>query len=326
MTHPLFLTEDDVCDLVSMRDAIAALESCFRAADHDVAVLPRQRAPLPGGPFQVMAATYAPRVFGLKAYSGAPQGTFYHVLLYSMEERRLLALIEANLLSQLRTGAASGLATRHMAAEGAATLGIIGTGKQAFWQAAAIAAVRPVSEIRVFGRDPERRATFARSVEMRLSIPTRAAPDARSCVEGADIVATITKAKEPVCLSEWIEDGTHVNVAGSNAADRREVDGALVTRSALLATDDLAQARIEAAEFRDLATAGVLSWDDVHPLSSIVRTPHARAQSDVTLFKSLGVAIEDVALAEVVYRRALAAGRGSPITGGRAAAFLGGTS
>lgn len=326
MTPPLFLTEDDVRDLVTVKHAIDALDGCFGAPDGDVHVLPRQRAPLPGGPFQVMAATYAPRAFGLKAYSGAPQGTFYHVLLYSYPERRLLALMEANLLSQLRTGAASGLATRHMAAPDAAILGVIGTGKQALWQAAAIAAVRPLSEIRVFGRDPERRAAFARTVEERLSIPTRAMADARSCVEGADIVATITKAREPVCLSQWVKDGAHVNVAGSNAADRREVDGALVTRAARLATDDLPQARIEAAEFRDLVATGDLSWDQVQPLSRIVRTPAARAPGDVTLFKSLGVAIEDVALAEMIYARALAAGRGHAISRGAAAHLSGGAS
>mgnify|MGYP001806144028 CR=1 FL=1 len=326
MTPPIFLTEDDVRDLVTVRHAIEALDGCFGAPDGDVAVLPRQRAPLPGGPFQVMAATYAPRVFGLKAYSGAPQGTFYHVLLYSHAERRLLALIEANLLSQLRTGAASGLATRHMAPAEAPVLAVIGTGKQAFWQAAAIASVRDIAEIRVHGRDADRRATFARAVEMQLGIPTQPVDDARRCVEGADIIATITKAREPVCLSHWVKDGAHVNVAGSNAADRREVDGALVTRAALLATDDLAQARIEAAEFRDLAAAGLLDWGTVRPLSDIVRNPPSRAAGDVTLFKSLGVASEDIALAEVVYARALAADRGRPIESGRAASFPGGMS
>ena len=323
MTPPLFLTEDDVRDLVTVRHAIDALDSCFGAPDGDVTVLPRQRAPLPGGPFQVMAATYAPRVFGLKAYSGAPQGTFYHVMLYSYAERRLLALIEANLLSQLRTGAASGLATRHMAPAKTPVLAVIGTGKQAFWQAAAIASVRDLTEIRVHGRDAERRAAFARAVEMRLGIPTQAAGDAQSCVEGADIIATITKAREPVCLSRWVKDGAHVNVAGSNAADRREVDGPLVTRAALIATDDLAQAHIEAAEFRDLAAAGLLDWDMVRPLAAIVRDPPPRAAGDVTFFKSLGVASEDIALAEVVYARALATGRGRPIESGRAASFPG---
>ncbi|TCT06106.1 ornithine cyclodeaminase family protein [Aquabacter spiritensis] len=311
---PLFLSEADVGDLVDVADAIDALDGCFGASPDETYIVPRQRAPLPGGMFHLMAATYAAGdVFGLKAYSGAPQGTFYHVMLYSYSERRLLALIEANLLSQLRTGAASGLATRQMARADADVLAVIGTGKQAFWQAAAIAAVRDLKEIRVFGRDRERREAFAGSVESRLAISTRSAPDAETCVRGASIVATITKAHSPVCLSAWVDDGAHVNVAGANAADRREVDGALIERAALLVTDDIPQAHMEAAEFRDLAATGAFDWARVRTLSDVTRSPPARRAADVTLFKSLGVAIEDVALAKLVYARAVAEGRGVPI-------------
>lgn len=313
---PLFLSEADVESLAGIEDAIAALDACFAAPAGDVTVIPRQRAPLPGGPFQLMAATYAPRVFGLKAYSGSPHGTFYNVLLYSWADRRLLALIEANLLSQLRTGAASGLATRLMAREDARILGIIGTGKQAYWQVAAVAAVRRLDEVRVFGRDAARRTAFARRIEAGLGISARAVESAEACVGGADIVTTITNAREPVCLSRWVSEGTHVNVAGANAPDRREVDADLVGRAALLVTDDIAQAHMEAAEFRDLADAGALDWAQVRSLSDIVRTPPARNPDDITLFKSLGIAIEDVALAEVIHARALARGRGRAITGG----------
>ncbi|QRG06342.1 ornithine cyclodeaminase family protein [Xanthobacter dioxanivorans] len=325
MTAPLFLSEADVRALVGVDDAIRALDACFSAPAESIAVIPRQRAPLPGGPFQIMAATYAPRVFGLKAYCGAPQGTFYNVLLYSYADRRLLALVEANLLSQIRTGAATGLATRLMARADARSLGIIGTGKQAFWQVAAIAVVRPVSEVRVYGRDRERRIAFARRIEAELGIAARPVESAEACVRGADVVVTITNAREPVCLSHWVAEGTHVNAAGANAADRREVDGDLVTRAALRVTDDLAQARVEAAEFRDLADAGALDWADVRTLSDLLRVPHERAPQDITLFKSLGVAIEDVALAEVVYARALAEGRGRAITSGCAATKSGET-
>lgn len=327
MTPPLFLSETDVRDLVTVEDAMDALEGCFGAPASAIAVMPRQRVPLSGGMFQIMAATYAPRgVFGLKAYCGSPQGTFYNVLLYSYEERRLLALIEANLLSQLRTGAASGLATRLMARADASILGVVGTGKQAFWQAAAIAAVLPLREIRVFGRDPKRREGFARAAETRLGIEMRPCDSAEACVRGAEVIATITKSKEPVCLSAWVADGAHVNVAGANAADRREVDGTLVKRASLLVTDDIPQARIEAAEFRDLVRADELDWAQVRTLSDLLQERPRRGPQDVTLFKSLGVAIEDVALAEVAYARALAHGRGRAIESGAAAELSGGAS
>ncbi len=327
MTAPLFISENDVRDLVTVQDAIDALDGCFGAPPQAVVNVPRQRAPLlPGSVFHLMAATYAPQnVFGLKAYCGSPQGTFYNVLLYSYTERRLLALIEANLLSQLRTGAASGLATRLMARPDANVLGVIGTGKQAFWQAAAVAAVRDLKEIRVFGRDPARRDGFASLVRDRLGVPTVSAASAESCVRGADLIATITKSATPVCLSAWVSDGAHVNVAGANAADRREVDGDLVSRAALLATDDIPQARMEAAEFRDLADAGRLDWAQVRTLSDLMQDCPRRASHEVTLFKSLGVAIEDVALAGIVYARALAQGRGNPIGSGIAAGISGGS-
>lgn len=321
---PLFLSEADVAALVGVKDAIAALEGCFGAPEADVETLPRQRAAVPGGVFNLMGAVYRSHgVFGLKAYLGRTTGGPYHVLLYSSAEARLLAVIEADLMSQMRTGAASGLATRLMARPDASVLAVIGTGKQAFWQAAAVAAVRALREIRVFGRDSERRDAFARRVEDQLGVETVSAASAEACVRGADIAVTITKSHEPVCLSDWVADGAHVNAAGANAADRREVDAALVHRATLLATDDLPQARVEAAEFRDLIGRGELDWSQVQSLAELLRKPPSRPAAGVSLFKSLGVAIEDVAFAEVVHARALAAGRGRTISGGTAAELLG---
>ena len=326
---PLYLTEADVAALVGVEDAVAALENCFGAPEGDVETMPRQRAAVPGGAFNLMGAVHRSHgVFGLKAYLGRSAGGPYHVLLYSSVEARLLALIEADLLSQMRTGAASGLATRLMARPDADVLGVVGTGKQAFWQAAAVAAVRALKEIRVFGRDRPRRETFARTVEERLGVTTVAVESAEACVRGADVVATITKAHEPVCLSDWVADGAHVNAAGANAADRREVDAPLVRRASLLATDDLPQARVEAAEFRDLIGRGELDWSQVKSLSELMRgrtdgDRPRRGPGGVSLFKSLGVAIEDVAFAEVIVSRARAAGRGRILERGVAAEVLG---
>ncbi|MFL9826685.1 ornithine cyclodeaminase family protein [Rhodoplanes sp. SY1] len=321
---PLYLTEADVAALAGVDDAIAALEDCFGAPDGDVETLPRQRAALPCGAFNLMGAVHRSHgVFGLKAYLGRSAGGPYHVLLYSATEARLVALIEADLLSQMRTGAASGLATRLMARPDAAVLAVIGTGKQAFWQAAAVAVVRSLKEIRVFGRDRGRRDAFAREVEERLGVATVAAESAEACVRGADVVVTITKASEPVCLSDWVADGAHVNAAGANSADRREVDAALIRRASLLATDDLPQARIEAAEFRDLIARGELDWSQVRSLSELMRHPPRRNHAGISLFKSLGVAIEDVAFAEVIVSRARTAGRGRSLERGVAAEMSG---
>lgn len=314
---PLYLTEADVARLADIRDAVDALEEAFRAwRDPGTVNMPRQRAPLPGGFFNLMGSTYARKgVYGLKAYGGGPGGANFYISLFGIEDRKLLAEFEATLLSQLRTGAASGLATRLMANPDAATLGCIGTGRQARAQVIAVCAVRPIRRITIFSRSAENRTAFARAIEQETGVETVVAESAQACVENVDVVVLITRAAEPVIRSEWLRDGVHVNAAGANAANRREVDAATVLRARVLVTDDKSQAQIEAAEFRDLIGEGRLRWDDVHELGDVVTgaVKVRQTASDVTLFKSLGVALEDIAFAEMIYRRALERGVGRPM-------------
>jgi ornithine cyclodeaminase/alanine dehydrogenase-like protein (mu-crystallin family) len=311
--RPLFLTEADAVSLVKIEDAIAALERAFVGwADATTANLPRQRAPVGNRFFNLMGAAWGPgEVFGLKAYVDPT----YHVALYSMRDQRLLALIEANHISQMRTGAASGLATRVLANPDAGILGVIGSGKQAFAQVAAVCAVRPIGTVRVFSRSPERREAFARKVEAELGIEAQPCSSGEACVRDAHVVVTITKSAEPVCRSEWLADGVHVNAAGANSANRRELDEATVLRAAVLVTDDRNQAHAEAAEFIDLAAKGRLDWSSVQELGDITtgRAAGRRSPVDVTVFKSLGIALEDIAFAQLVYRRALETGTGRPL-------------
>jgi alanine dehydrogenase len=278
--------------------------------------LPRQRAPLAVGNFHVMGASYeAKGVYGAKAYFGGKSGARYHTFLYAADSGALLAIIESDLFGQLRTGAASGLATEMLANPQARTLGIIGTGKQARPQALAICAVRPIATVRVFDRNEERCRAFAKALEGELKIETLATGTAQACVEGGDVVVTITKSVEPVCRGEWLADGAHVNVAGANTASRREVDAATVLLAAVRVTDDRKQAHEEAAEFRDLVGAGRLSWSDVLDLGDLVtgKVEGRTSIAEVTLFKSLGIGLEDVAFAELVCRRAREAGAGRNI-------------
>jgi len=307
---PLFLTEEDAASLVKVGDAIDALERVFSDWDSPgTANLPRQRAPVGERFFNLMGAAWqAGEVFGLKAYVDPT----YHVALYSSRERRLLALIEANHLSQLRTGAASGLATRVLANADERVLGVIGAGKQAFAQVAAVCAVRPIATVRVFSRTPESREAFARRIQAEVGVEALPCASGEACVVGAHVVVTITKSADPVCRSEWLADGVHVNAAGANSASRRELDQTAVLRAAVRVTDDRWQAQVEAAEFIDLAAAGRLDWASVYELGDIVsgRMTGRRSETDVTLFKSLGIGLEDVAFAQLVYRRALEAGLG----------------
>ena len=314
---PLYITEEDVARLVTVEDAVACLEEAFAAwGDPGTRNIPRGRAPVPGAIYHLLGAAYeAKRVFGFKSYFGGAAGAVYHTGIYSMDEGRLAALIESDLAGQLRTGAASGLATKLLANPDVKTLGVIGTGKQARAQLLAIRAVRPLESVRVWSRSPDNRERFAREMEAETGLEVRPAASVQECAEGADIIATITKAAEPVLRTDWVADGAHVNAAGANAATRRELDREMVVRADLCVTDDRAQAMLEAGEFRDAAAAEELSWDDVHELGNIVRgaVPGRGSRDDVTLFKSLGIALEDMALGELIYRRALEADVGRPL-------------
>jgi ornithine cyclodeaminase/alanine dehydrogenase-like protein (mu-crystallin family) len=237
------------------------------------------------------------------------------VLIYSSEDFSLKAMIECDLLGQTRTGAASGLATKMMANAHARTLRATATAQPSRRQAEAVCAVRPIERVLVFVRTPASREEYSREMEKALGIEVRPAPSAEACVRDADVVVTITKSAEPVFRGEWLRPGAHVNAAGGNSADRREIDAETVLRAAVKATDQVAQAKVEAAEYRDLVAAGRLAWTDVSELGDIVsgKTKGRTSPADLTLFKSLGIALEDMAFGEVIYQKALAQGVGRRI-------------
>jgi alanine dehydrogenase len=308
---PLYIKEEDVDSLVDVKDAIAALEEGFRHWRRDgTENLPRQRLPLPTRSLNLMAASSpAQGICGQKAYfSGC-----YHVTLYSIEERRLLAVIEADRLGAMRTGAASGVATRYLAREDASVVGIVGTGRQARTQMLAMDAVRSLRSVRVFGRDPERRQSFASEMAAILSCEVEASETAEACVRDAHIVVAATNSSEPVVHGAWLAPGSHVNAIGANGYARRELDDAAVLHAALVATDDRDQAQTEARELIDLTRDGKLDWDDVVELGDLVQRNHPgrRGDNEITLFKSLGIALEDISFGKMIYDRAVAAGRGT---------------
>jgi alanine dehydrogenase len=212
----------------------------------------------------------------------------------------------------MRTGAASGLATKILANPEARVLGVIGAGRQALTQVAAVCAVRKINLVRVFARTPEHRDAFAKEIERKLRVAAEASLTAEAAVGDADVAVTITKSAEPVLRANWLKSGAHVNAAGANAASRREVDAETVLRATVRATDHLAQARLEAGEYRDLVATGRLQWQDVVELGDILaeKVPGRRGPADITLFKSLGIALEDIAFADLIWRRAVERGVG----------------
>jgi ornithine cyclodeaminase/alanine dehydrogenase-like protein (mu-crystallin family) len=289
-----YFTESDIQELLPVSEAIRLMRMAFEAMKNGRAQnQPRRRLILESGSVLHSMAGAVGNYFGTKFYSTNPRyGAHFYFFLYDSKTAQPLAMMEANYLGQIRTGAASGYATDLLANPKAATLAIIGSGFQARTQLDAIRAVRPIQTVRVWSRSEEKRRKFAEECSV------TAANSAEEAVRGADIVVTATNAKDPVLESDWISDGTLVNAMGSNIANRRELPGDLVKRAALVAVDSLEQARIEAG---DLILAD--SWSNVVELQNL--EPHYDP-NHVTIFKSIGLGIEDVAAGAFIYERALA--------------------
>lgn len=306
----LYLTEAEVQSLVGMDDAIEALDGAFRQWGRDGTTnLPRQRLALPERAVNLMAASMpSAGVFGHKVYFRG----FFMFTLYSIEERKILAMIEAGTLGAIRTGAASGIATRHLARDDAATVGLIGLGRIGRNQLMAVTAVRPVREVAVYCRTAEMRESFAAEMSAELGVAVRAVDSAEACVRNNEIVIVATNSADPVIKGEWLSAGQHVNAVGANAYARRELDDEAVMRADVRITDDREQAKIEAREYIGLVRTGRIDWDDIGELGAVVQgeAPQRTDDGAITLFKSLGVALEDVAFAHMIYRRALAQGVG----------------
>jgi alanine dehydrogenase len=317
----LLLTESDVEALLRMEDTIAALEAAFAAHGRGEAENhPRSRIQVPHLTLHVMSAALPTAgVIGLKAYAAGTAGARFVVLAWNTETGALDAVIEADRLGQMRTGAASGVATKHMARPDAHTVACVGTGWQAQSQLEAVSAVRPIDRIFVFGRDPGRRETFARTMTERLRVPVEPVPSAERAVGDAEIVITATTARAPVVFGRWLRPGVHVNAVGVNWANKRELDDEAVRRADRIVVDDRRQAAIECGDLIPVVQSGAISWDQVHELGEVVagRIPGRSDAKDITLFESQGLALEDMATAALLIRRARAAGAGQEIPIGR---------
>jgi alanine dehydrogenase len=302
----LFLTESHVRELLPMAKAVELMEGAFRRmAAGESLNHPRRRLILPSGSVLHYMAGADGAYFGTKIYSTHPShGAHFLFLLYAAADARPLAILEANHLGQIRTGAASGYATNLLARPDAATLGVIGSGFQARTQIAAIRAVRPIREVRIWSRSVEKRRALARECDA-IAVDT-----AEQAVRDSQIVVTATNAKEPVLESAWISPGTHVNAMGSNQAQRRELPADLILRADLIAVDSLEQARMESGDL--LLAIEPADWPGRHivELKDVTARPSADA---ITIFKSNGIAVEDVAAAAYVYERAVRESRGEKL-------------
>jgi alanine dehydrogenase len=307
----LYLTEAEIGELLGPADAVEAVEGCFRRlAAGAVENTPRKRTRLDGGMFAVMSAVDRELgLAGLKSYAWLEGGTPFVVVLFDTEKAELAAVIEADKLGQLRTGAASGLAAKHLAREGATSLGVIGCGWQARSQVACIREALPsIERVVAYCRSEERLEEFCREVGAEAGESHRDAA-------AQDVVVTATTSRDPVLRGEWLQPGALVCAIGANDPRSRELDNVVLERAAFVCCDSVEQARLESGDLIEPIGAGVLDWLEVHELQEVVagELPGRQADDDIVLFKSNGIAAWDVAIGAAALERARDRGVGTEV-------------
>ncbi|MHB8589324.1 MAG: ornithine cyclodeaminase family protein [Candidatus Dormibacteraceae bacterium] len=311
----LILREADVQELIEMDDVIAAVTAAMKELGEGTAQNePRRRAFAPGGLLNVMFASYpGGRCTGLKAYSVADGHVRFLVVLFGLDGS-LEALIEADFMGAYRTGAASAVAVRALARPGPATVAMIGAGWQAATQALAVSRVVEIKELRVFSRDHDRRAEFAREQEAQLGVPTVAAGSAELAVRGADVVVTMTTSPTPVLEADWVEPDALVIAAGSNFRNKAEIPPDLVAKAQTVVVDQLAAAQLESGDLITAHEAGKFDWGDAVELGAVVAGKWQRPEgAGISLFESHGLALWDLAAGSVVLAAARERGFGEEV-------------
>lgn len=293
------ITEKQVRELLPVSECVEVLRDAFK---REFTNIPRYRLKSTNTLLHVMSASIPSLgIMGLKSYGTGREGAGdFVVLLFNESDGKLMAVFEADALGQIRTGAASGLATSYLAREDSTIGAIIGTGLQADTQLLAIDSVRKFKEIKIFSRSAENRSALINRMQSQVKAKLVESETAEQAVHDADVICTITTSKTPVLFGEWLKPGCHINAAGTNWSNKRELDETAVRRSNLICADHREQSKIEAGDL-----IGVIDdWSSVWELSDVVQGRVARTSPDqITLFKSNGIAMEDIASALHIYKK-----------------------
>ena len=313
----LFLTENDVAQLLTMQLALEAVEAAHRALAVGQALdVPRQRTRLPQTTLHVLQGALPEfGVIGYKAYTSNRSGVRFLVHLYDASSGGLRAVLEADRLGMMRTAAASGVATRCLARPEARVLGMFGTGWQAEGHLEAIAAVRALDRVKVYSRNAERLQNFCRRMSERLGLEVRAAASPEDVVRGSDLVSTVTTAASPLFGGDWLAPGTHINAAGSNSLIRRELGEDVLKRCSAIVVDSVETALREAGDLLPWLEKGRLHVGQLRDLGQVLagRQPARTTVDEITLFESQGLAVQDLALAARLESLARTRGLGSEL-------------
>jgi ornithine cyclodeaminase/alanine dehydrogenase-like protein (mu-crystallin family) len=305
----IFLTESDVHQLMDMKSSIEIIEECFLQLHAGKATNnPRQRSYSPGIMLHSLSASaeYLNKV-GWKNYTTTREASHFHVAVYNSVSGKMEALIEANYLGQLRTGAASGVATRFMTSDKVQTVGLFGAGKQAKTQLEAVCAVRNIQKVKVFCRNEKKRNQFTLKMSDQLNIPVEPVDSPEQAVKNQDIIITATTSKVPLFNGNDLKEEAHINAIGCNFWKKAEIDTTTITRSSQIVCDSILQCQKEAGDFRKAIESGILNWDKIQELADLVGgepSLNRTSEQGLTLFKSVGLGLQDVAMGAEILKRA----------------------
>ncbi|MGC1780988.1 MAG: ornithine cyclodeaminase family protein [Acidobacteriaceae bacterium] len=311
--RPLWISEAEVVSMMDIGGAIGALERGLMAeAEGNAQNMIKTHVEWDGSTLHAIGAVF-PRmgICGTKTWSHTPSGATPLLILFDSNHGNLMAVIEAFALGQMRTAAASGVATRWLAAAEADEFAMIGAGKQAITQVAAVLAVRPIRRIRVFSRDENRRNQFVARLRAEFEVEAVASRTVREAVDGASIISVATRATDPIVTADLVQPGAHINSVGAIVPSRAEISQDVLARSTRIVTDSISQAHKLSREMIEFFGNDSARWNAVQPLATVVANRLSRSASDdLTLFKALGVGISDLSLGIELYRKALASGLG----------------
>ncbi|HEY7535478.1 MAG TPA: ornithine cyclodeaminase family protein [Thermodesulfobacteriota bacterium] len=313
----LFLGEEDVKQILSMSDTVNVLEETFKQQGlGNIINHPRLRIRTDKSMFHYLAgAVPHMKAVGYKAYTSYKGGVKFRVFLHAIETGELLSIMDGNFMGMIRTGATTAVATKYMSKVNSTQIGIFGTGFQARGQLMGVAAVRSIKTIKAYSRDAEKRKSFCSEMERFIETETIPVENPDGVIKGSDIVITSTTSVEPVFKGELIEAGVHINAIGGNFLFKREIDEMVVRKSDIIVVESVEQSKIEAGEFLPAIEKGRLQWDQIYELGEIVagKVKGRAKDDDITLFKSLGIAIEDIAVAAHIYELAKSRGVGQEL-------------
>lgn len=303
-----YIREAEVRQILTMPKAVELVSRAFRDRALGKAFdIPRRRTLQPGGHLHVLQAA-APEInlIGFKAYYLKPDARTFFLHLINHRRGNQEALIEADWLGRIRTGAATGVATDCLARKDASVVACFGTGRHAQTQLEGVAAVRRLTDVRAFGRNRERQKNFCETMSRTLGVDVRPVHTEADAIDGAHIVNVMTRSDQPVFDGNLLQPGQHVNAAGSNALDRREIDLAAIRRCDVIVVDSREVARGECGDLLPAIEQGLLYWENIADLGEVLlgRRPGRTAETEITLFESHGMAMQDVYAGHYVLARA----------------------